>query len=334
MLKYVSMDRDALTVILILVVLGIVWFTSQTSILSGIGGGPRLDPAFKIEETKESAPKREKPNIFQGTSNFFKKIKREGGDILKARRQAITLGLTRQRTDRQKDNKFIITNPNDSKYKGRVLLKASKAKATKPIDEWLELSLPSRSDIDSVSITGWKIKNSRNEELVIKQGAYIVYSASINQQNDIILKRGQTAFLVTGRSPIGVNFVTNICTGYFNQFNKFNPPLRKDCPHPASEPEFFSAESQLSDNCLNYIESLRRCVMPFPSSLSLDIPCANYVNKNINYDTCVKTHKFDTDFEGNEWRIYFERDQEFFKQSREKIVLYDNERKEVARIEY
>lgn len=318
------MDREVFTVILILLVIGLLWFATQTSIFSGVGkGGPKLEPEFKIKEIKEAPPKREGLNVFE---RGFNSIKREGSKIFKR-------GIFKRNTtsSNQQQNNIITTNSNDSKYKNKVSLRVSGAREVNPLNEWLELSLSS-SDADNVPITGWKIKNSRNEELVIKQAAYMVYSASLNQQNDIILKKGQKAFLIIGRSPIGTNFLTNICTGYFNQFNKFNPSLKQDCPHPGDEPELKS--SQLSDNCMDYIESLPRCAMPFPSSLSLNIPCVNYINQNINYDACVKSHKFNADFYGNEWRIYFERDQEFFKKQREEISLYDESGKKVENIEY
>lgn len=320
------MDREVLTVILILLVIGFLWLAGQTSIFSGIGrGGPKLEPSFEVKEIKEAPSKRQGLNIFE---KGFNSIKREGNDIFKRglfKRDAATSNSNRRQ------NGIITINLNESKYKNKISMRVSGAREENPLNEWVELSVSS-SDTDSVPITGWKIKNSRNEELVIKQAAYIIYSASINQQNDIILKKGQKAFLIIGKSPIGANFLTNICAGYFNQFHKFNPSLKQNCPHPGDEPEISSAG--LSDNCLDFIDGLPKCAMPFPSSLSLDIPCVNYINQNINYDGCVKSHKFDADFYGNEWRIYFGRDQKFFKQSREKINLYDEDGKKVESIEY
>ncbi len=321
------MDREVVTVILILLVIGFLWLTTQTSIFSGIGkGGPKLEPEFKVEETNKPAQEGQRFNIFK--RGFFSL--RSGGNSVLTKGEEIFKRGVMISNQRQNSNETAV-NPEDSKYKNKISLRVSGAREASSLNEQIEISLSS-SDIDNIPITGWKIKNSRNEELSIKQAAYIVYSASSNQQNDIILKKGQKAFLVTGRSPIGINFLTNICTGYFNQFHKFNPSLRQECPHPADEPEF--PRSQMSDNCLDYIEGLPKCRMPFPSSLSLDIPCVNYVNSNINYDTCVKLHKFDNNFYGNEWRIYFERDQKFLKKEREKITLYDAEGKEVTTVEY
>jgi len=309
------MDREAATVILILLILGSLWFLNSGSFT--IGGGPYLEPNFENPETRQSFSKQEYQTFSQ---------ERTVPKKTPASRQA--------QTQVQSGSLLPLTSPKPS-YKDKVHLRIANARSEETDKEYLELYISRDSAFDDISITGWKLENSRNEEIYIGKGAYLVYSAQVNQERDIVLKKDENAFLITGRSPIGTSFRTNICSGYFEQFQDFYPSLSQRCPYPASEEKLKT--SHLSDICLDYIERLPSCQTPFPQdplALALDNDCAKYISENINYNGCVNIHKFDNDFYAKTWMIYFNRDKEFWKQKRETITLYDIDGEMVSEMRY
>ena len=221
--------------------------------------------------------------------------------------------------------------PNESVYKSKVRLARGTASEADPNKEYIELQASSNNQ-KLMPITGWVLKNSKNEEMKIGKGAYFVFSAQINQEIDILLAPGAKVYVNTPRSPIGANFQTNICTGYFEQFQDFIPSLRKDCPHPYKD---ISPSANLKDKCLDYIERLPRCEMPINNiPWDLDDACRKYLSENINYNSCVANHRKDKNFYSNEWRIYLGRGKELWKSRRETITLYDQLGKIIDSISY
>lgn len=317
------MDREAATVLLILLVLGILWYAERGP---SIGGGPYLEPTFENQEKRQSFSKQEYKS-FEPEKSAIQKFGQPQSSVIRTQTPIQTLTQIQP----------LQIASKDSLYKNKVYLSIANAMAEEPGREYLELFIPWNAEIDNIPITGWKLENSRNEEVFIGQGAYLVYSAEVNQERDIVLKKDEKAYLITGRSPIGTSFRTNICAGYFEQFQNFEPSLSKwSCPYPKDENKLYSAN--LSDVCLDYIERLPACQMPLPAArdpLSLDDGCVKYISENINYNACVEAHKFDENFYSTKtWMIYLGRDKEFWKQRRETITLYDADGKMIFQSKY
>ena len=82
-----------------------------------------------------------------------------------------------------------------------------------------------------MKITGWKLKGKTGLDIAIGQGASYIYSNVASQpQENIYLKPGEKAIIITGKSPLGTSFKLNKCAGYFEQFHEFAPELNIDCP--------------------------------------------------------------------------------------------------------
>jgi hypothetical protein len=207
----------------------------------------------------------------------------------------------------------------ESAYKYKAVLNVGyAAKKSDPQKEYLEIKVSSQND-KPLRLTGWILVGKQGLDIKIGQGAYLVYSAQVNPQQDIFLQPGEKAVIVTGESPIGTSFRLNKCTGYFEQFQDFEPSLPKDCPEPEDE----NLPSNLNDQCLDELERLPRCEMLISIPWELSIPCQNYINDKINYKTCVEAHKNDADFYKPDWRIYLGRNEELWKNKRETIILKD-----------
>lgn len=171
-----------------------------------------------------------------------------------------------------------------------------------------------------INLTGWTLQNKNNEKIMIGYGAKLPYSASINKQEDIMLAPNEQALVVTGKSPIGTSFRLNLCTGYFNQYQAFTPSLPQDCPNTNKTPGLYDLAE---DSCISLVEGQSRCRVPTVSNYLSDA-CNSFITKHLNYSGCVENYKNDKDFySARKWYIYLGRDNEFWKDTRGTIKLYD-----------
>jgi len=224
----------------------------------------------------------------------------------------------------------LTATSTESVYKYKVSLRADYwARETDPQKQFVEIKASSQND-KPIDITGWSLVGKNGLDIKIGQGAYLPYSAQVNPQQDIFLKKGEAAVIVTGESPIGTNFRLNKCTGYFSQFQIFYPDLPQDCPRPIDE----NLPSGLNDQCLDYLERLPICEMKISVPPGLSNDCQTYINDNVNYKTCVEVHKNASDFYQPEWRIYLGRKEALWKNKRETIILQDQDKKIIDWVSY
>jgi len=215
-----------------------------------------------------------------------------------------------------------------------VVLKATMARETDPNKEYVEIKADKKNK-SSLKITGWKLKGKTGLDIAIGKGASYIYASIANQpQEDIYLKPGEKAVIITGKSPLGTNFKLNKCAGYFEQFNEFIPELNTKCPLLRDE----YLPSDLNDNCLDYIDRVSSCQtiisIPYKYSFKLPSSCQDYVTQNANYKTCLENHKDDSDFYLPEWRVYLDRSEELWKKKRETITLYDSKNNIIDSVSY
>ena len=204
-------------------------------------------------------------------------------------------------------------------------LKKRRAKETNPDEEYLEIKADKKNK-SSLKITGWKLKGKTGLDVVIGKGASYIYASAASQpQEDIYLKPGEKAVIVTGKSSLGTSFKMNKCVGYFEQFHEFTPELDTECPLLRDDEP--PANLINNDQCLDYIDRVSSCQtvvsIPYKYSFKLSSSCQEYVTQNANYKTCLEKHKDDSDFYLPGWRIYLERSEELWKKKRETITLYD-----------
>ena len=205
-------------------------------------------------------------------------------------------------------------------------LKARRTKETNPDEEYLEIKADKKNK-SPMKITGWKLKGKTGLDVVIGKGASYIYASAASQpQEDIYLKPGEKAVIVTGKSSLGTSFKMNKCVGYFEQFHEFTPELDTECPLLRDDEP--PANLINNDQCLDYIDRVSSCQtvisIPYKYSFKLSSSCQDYVTQNANYKTCLEKHKDDSDFYLPEWRIYLERSEELWKKKRETITLYDD----------
>jgi len=226
-----------------------------------------------------------------------------------------------------KESEKIIPE-GQSPYKDMISIKTTSVKTENAQDEHISIQAHYNNK-EGVNISGWILKNNKNETAVIGRGAYLPYSARVNPQEDIVLQPRENAIILTGKSPIGTNFKVNICTGYFNQFQSFTPPLPNKCPYQRSAPGLYD----LDDSCIDYVESLSRCTMPISSGRYSDA-CGNFISLHANYNGCVNDYKDSDNFYSRDWRVYLGRESELWKGARGTIKVIDEFGRLIKEVSY
>lgn len=181
----------------------------------------------------------------------------------------------------------------------------------------------SASNKDKVLLTGLSLKSvSSGKSATIGKGVQLPFQNQVNVEQPIYLSPGETAHILTGRSPLGISFRLNKCTGFFGQFQSFTPSIPSRCPAPRSEP-LPPPANQYNDQCIDYINSLPACQIIIQPPANISPECSRYVTKEINYTKCVENHRNDANFYEPEWRVYLNYSDSLWKSKREIIHLVD-----------
>lgn len=180
----------------------------------------------------------------------------------------------------------------------------------------------SYSNSGPVSLTGWKLKNKEGRMVQIGKAAKLPYSGRANTEESFFLAPGETAVVATGRSPIGVSFKINSCSGYLGQFQVLTPPMPASCPSNIDDAR--ASHRGLEEQCLAYIAGLPSCSI-YTGAIPADLSsvCANYIRDNINYNSCADLHRNDQDFYKTEWRVFLGENTSLWNDAGDFIRLYD-----------
>jgi hypothetical protein len=121
-----------------------------------------------------------------------------------------------------------------SEYYGQVTIR-SVARSNDPKYEYIYLR--ASPDIKgAISTAGWRLQSKASGNGVnLPKGTYLYFANSPNSEEDIRLSANDYVYISTGRSPLGVGFRVNKCSGYNSQFQDFNPYLYTSCPAPRNE---------------------------------------------------------------------------------------------------
>jgi len=220
-------------------------------------------------------------------------------------------------------------------YKDKVFLKKGLANYSDPNSEYVIIETD-KNNSGRIGVSDWSIESvMTGEKIYIGKATYLPYSSKVNTLESVFLSSGDKIYLTTGRSPIGTSFRTNLCTGYFEQFQNFSPALKKECPLPEDEASFITVgPNSYNDECIDLVEDIPRCEINTKTlRAGLQYECQTYI-ANTNYNSCVDIHKNEEDFYKDEWRIFLNRDTELWKNSRETLRLLDAEGKIVDTITY
>ncbi len=225
-----------------------------------------------------------------------------------------------------------------SRYAGKVQFNRSAAGNKNPDREYLTLTV--NQGVGAINISDWYLESYVTEKkLAIPNGTEVYRDGGvINKTRPIVLEPGQRAYLITGESPVNVSFQENMCIGYLRNEEKFYPNISNNCPAPRDLLKRYSNVELDDDSCYEFIERQWGCNTVDdrnPEFDDLSGTCRKFIDTYLNYNSCVDQFSWRTDFEkDDDWYIYFERDEEVWREKREIIRLMDEYDAVVAVIEY
>lgn len=230
-----------------------------------------------------------------------------------------------------------------SPYQDLVTLSSGNAREERWSREYVTIRLS--SEAPTIDITGWSLESYvTRERTKIPTGDRVIETYGHPVLERIFILPGESAYLITGRSPVKASFHENTCTGYFAEEKEIYPSLRRQCPDPIEEMEAFSRVAYVNDDCYDFVENLSRCEAFSKDELrdrlderdvSLSSTCRNFIVNELTYDGCVENHRNDPLFDNvGEWYIYLGRTRDLWRAEREIIRLLDREGRVVDVVEY
>ncbi|HEU4677165.1 MAG TPA: hypothetical protein VFS75_00415 [Candidatus Paceibacterota bacterium] len=225
-----------------------------------------------------------------------------------------------------------------SPYQGLVTLGRGDSGETSLRREYVTLQTAYDSP-QRVDVTGWTLESYiTGERAVIPKGDRIVEDPKDPSFEHIVLYPGETAYVITGRSPIGTSFHENQCTGYLDEDYSVYPALDRMCPDATKEMERWSTVTVTDDECYDFMRSVYSCEIPDEDVVDdahLSSACRRFVLNELTYDSCVQHHALDPLFDDvGYWYVYLGRGHELWRVEREVIRLLDGNGKVVDVVEY
>lgn len=217
-------------------------------------------------------------------------------------------------------------------YSHSIDIETGGAYSDTPNTEYISISLAWGAP-ENLHLTGWTIQNSQGEREAIGFGTKEPRQGSLNGPEDIILSPGDTALITTGRSPIGISFGVNICSGYIGTLQTFTPNLSTPCP---SALDMARAQGiEINSRCETALRRVPLCTT-YTGRVSGDVSdsCEEFLRNDINYNTCVRTYDDTYNFDEREWRIFLGRNTELWNNEGDTISLYDEKGEFVTSVSY
>ena len=302
--------NDLLFVVVVLVVLALIW--------AGTGGieRARQDPGYFL---KPPAPLGTDATYGRSLSDGIEQSSKGIEESFSKAQQE----LKRVSTEIGKTVSYGMLSP----YHGLVHFGGyvSSAGAGNPAQEYVEIDY-NGDGAGRIPITGWTLLSAiSNIAVSIPQGARTPASGALSFVEPIYLSPGDSAYVITGRSPLGISFLPNKCVGYFEQYQSFIPSLYRSCPAPTGEIAYAQDQNLRADNaCYDFVSTLPSCQMHSGSfNQPLSESCKDFIQNDLTYTGCVRNHRSDADFYAKDWRIYLSRDQSLWRDRREVLKLLD-----------
>lgn len=214
-----------------------------------------------------------------------------------------------------------------SPYDKMVTLNRGGARNDKVEEEYVRIEVGSRAS-GPVTVSGWKLKSTvTNQEITIGEVAQLFQFGRTNPKGAITLSPRDRLIINTGTSLIGQDsFRANMCSGYLNQFYRFNPSMSTGSSCPRPQDELISRSTiPLTDSCHDYIRRLSSCSVPDFTRFPVDLTprCRTFLQGELNYNACVSAHLKNANFWGSEWRLYLGRSEPLWRTTRETVELID-----------
>jgi hypothetical protein len=218
-----------------------------------------------------------------------------------------------------------IPSGTPSPYVGKVHLSLGAPTESDPSLEYLQLSA-GYSQSAPIVVSGWSLQSALSGARVyIPEAAPDFVMGIVNNVVPVMLSSGETAYITTGASPVGVSFEENMCMGYLRELRTFTPDISSECPSPKDAlPENAQTLQQYGSSCFDYVGSLSQCHFPgtaLPSDLSPT--CQSFIVNTYSYNGCVNSYRYNADFHLPAWHLYLNHATQLWGNTHEVIRLLD-----------
>lgn len=206
--------------------------------------------------------------------------------------------------------------------------------ATDPSQEYIEIQA-NYSNPGPLNISGWRIESMKTGRMaIIGTAVETPLTGQGGTPGAVVLAPGERAEIISGRSPIGVSFRVNKCSGYFAQFQSFTPALVPSCPSAVGE--LYASGGQLSSEnaCVTAAAKIGPCRVLTGPPTNVSSTCGQFLTRTLSYNSCVHLHQTDSDFRQNEWRIYEGNENELWVSTGDTLVLLDQRGRLVSSASY
>lgn len=317
-------------IVIFIVALGFVWvYTGGPGRAANTSSGPFLGaPAPEgTSSTPSEQPPANQSGGYEAYASKLSSFKEPAGSGSSAQ--------TKSLLDYYSTSKTGEPNAGDSPYKSDVTLSKGNAREIDPQTEYITIKT-TRQMKTPVTITNWTLEAvSTGVKVKIGEASQLPFLGAVSTLGPITIPAGSIVYVNTGRSPNGTSFRINQCTGYFAQFQNFEPYLPGECPTPADEMLLFPQKVLGNDQCVEFVQRLPACtfqVMTIPGAIGSS--CQDFILNQLSYNGCITTHRYDPEFYKPEWRVFLNRTQELWKKANERIRLLDENGKLVAELTY
>lgn len=213
-----------------------------------------------------------------------------------------------------------------SPYAGKVYIgKNSYIRAESAAQEYVDIV--ASGDSESVMIAGWSLESALSGVRVyLPPAASPFRMGTTNTFIPTTLSKNESARIFSAPSPVGVSFKENMCTGYLNQFQNFDPLLPERCPAPSSVlPLTEQNLVRYGDECFSLIQTLQNCRFPQDIPHTVTAACRTFLSDTLSYNGCVRDNSFRPEFNGSTWYLFIGSSRELWRNSHDAIRLLDTE---------
>lgn len=205
--------------------------------------------------------------------------------------------------------------------------------------EYIEIRA-AESNAEPINISNWSLQSMISDIWIgLPQGTELFTAGDVNSIQDIYLRPGEHAYIATRRSPVGVSFRVNRCSGFLSSTQEFNPPIATQCIVPEKLlPPTIDNIKEYGSACVQFMEKMPSCTYITRTTSgfnTLSSECLSFIQPRLTHNFCNGVYAQESDFyDPKEWRIFLNQTNALWRENYEVIRLLDEKNRTVDVLNY